>query len=144
MAVQLPYQAVIQPVRMLSIVHLLKFVSVLDDKSNFFSLLRLKRRCCASLLLVFRPTIVVCSANLMIEFEACMATQSWVNREYRRVLRTHTCGAPVLRISGLEMLFPTFTTWGRPFRKSRTQLHRDLVENQGLEIIDEFGGYYGV
>ena len=23
------------------------------------------------------------SANLMIELEACMATQSWVNREYR-------------------------------------------------------------
>ena len=32
--------------------------------------------------------------------------------------------APVLRISGVEMLFPTFTTWGWPVRKSRTQLHR--------------------
>ena len=28
------------------------------------------------------------------------------------------------KISGLEMLFPTLTTWGRPARKSRTQLHR--------------------
>jgi hypothetical protein len=35
-----------------------------------------------------------------------------LNREYRRGLRTHPCGALVLRISGVEMLFPTFTTWG--------------------------------
>ena len=28
----------------------------------------------------------------MIELEACMATQSWVNMEYRRGLRTHPCG----------------------------------------------------
>ena len=39
-AVQLPYQVVIQPDRMLSIVLLEKFVSVLDDKPNFFSLLK--------------------------------------------------------------------------------------------------------
>ena len=32
---------------MLSIVHLLKLVRVLGDKLNFFSLLRLKRCCCA-------------------------------------------------------------------------------------------------
>ena len=44
-----------------------------------------------------------------------MAMQSWVNREYRRVLSTHPYGAPVFRIS---------TTWGRPIRKSRTQAHR--------------------
>ena len=46
-AEQLPYLAVIQPDRMLSIVHLYKFVSVFGDKSNFFSLLRLKRHYCA-------------------------------------------------------------------------------------------------
>ena len=73
--------------------------------------------------MVIKPTTVVSSANL-IELEACMATQSWVNREYRRGLRTHPCGAPVLRISGVEMLFPNLTTWGWPVRKSRTQLHR--------------------
>jgi hypothetical protein len=39
----------------------------------------------------------------MIELEA------WVNKEYRRVLSTHPCGAPVLRVSEVEM-FPTFTT----------------------------------
>ena len=49
----------------------------------------------------------------MIELEVCGATQSWVNREYRRWLSTHPCGAPVLRISEVEVLFPTFTPWGR-------------------------------
>ena len=43
LAVQLPYQAVIQPDRMFSIVHLINVVRVLGDKPNFFSLLRLKR-----------------------------------------------------------------------------------------------------
>ena len=60
----------------------------------------------------------------MIELEACVAMQSWVNREYRRGLRKHPCGAPVLGISGVEMLLPTLTTWRRPVRKSSTQLHR--------------------
>ena len=64
------------------------------------------------------------SANLMIELEVCMARQSWVNREYRRGLRMHPCGAPGGRSSGVEMLVPTLTTWGRPIRKSSTQLHR--------------------
>jgi hypothetical protein len=31
-----------------------------------------------------RPTTAVLSANLMIELEMCVATQSWVNRVYRR------------------------------------------------------------
>ena len=60
------------------------------------------------------------SVNLM-EL-VCLATQSWVNREYRRGLSTHPCVAPVLRMSEVEVLFPTFTTWGRSVRKSRTQL----------------------
>ena len=34
-------------------------------------------------MLPFRPITVVSSANLMIELEVCMATQSWVNRENR-------------------------------------------------------------
>jgi hypothetical protein len=49
----------------------------------------------------------------MIEVEVCKATQSWVNREYRRRLSTHPCGAPVLRIREVEMLFHTFTIWGQ-------------------------------
>ena len=39
------------------------------------------------------------SSNLMMVLESCLAMQSWVNREYRRGLSTHPCGAPVLRIS---------------------------------------------
>ena len=73
-----------------------------------------------------------------------MATQSWVNREYRRGLSTHPCGAPVLRISEVEVLFPTFTTWRQPVRKSRTQLHRAEFQTQGTKLNDELGGYYGV
>ena len=67
--------------------------------------------------------MVVSSANLMIELETYVATGSRVNREYRRGLNTHPCGAPVLRINEVEV-FSTFTTLGRPVRKSRTQLHR--------------------
>ena len=77
-----------------------------------------------SLLLLLKPTTVVSSLNLMIELEACMATQSWVNREYRRGLSTHPCEALVLRISKVEMLFPTYTIWGWPVGKFRTQSHR--------------------
>ena len=62
------------------------------------------------------PTAVMLSANWMIELEACLATQSWVNREYRRGLSTHPCGTPVFRISEVEELFPTFITWGGPSR----------------------------
>ena len=80
----------------------------------------------------------------MIELEACMATQSWVNREYRRGLRTPPCGAPVLKISGVETLFPTLTTWGRPVQEVRHPAAQGGVETQGLELNDKFGGYYGV
>jgi hypothetical protein len=54
--------------------------------------------------------MVVSSANLIFELEVCVATQSWVNREYRRGLYKHPFGAPVLRNSEVEVLFPTFTT----------------------------------
>jgi hypothetical protein len=60
----------------------------------------------------------------MIELEECMATQSWVNREYRRGLIMHPCGAPVLRISGGGDVVSYLHHLGWPVRKSRTQLHR--------------------
>jgi hypothetical protein len=66
-----------------------------------------------------------------------------VNREDRRGLRMHPCGAPVLRISGVEMLFPTFATWGRR-QEVQGPVAQGGVESQGLKINDEFGGYYGV
>ena len=71
----------------------------------------------------------------MIELEECMAMQSWVNREYRRGLSKHPCGAPVLRISGVEMLLPV---------KVQDPVAQGRVETQGLELDDEFGGYWGV
>ena len=82
------------------------------------------------------------SANLMIELEACVATQSWVNRDYRG-LSMQPCGAPVLRSSEVEVLFPISTTWVRPVRKSRNQLHR-VGFRPRASLNDELGGYYGV
>ena len=76
----------------------------------------------------------------MIELEACMATQSWGNREYRRGLSTQSCGAPVLRVSEVEMLFPTFTTWGRHGRKSRTQLHRAVFRPRASSLMMSLEG----
>jgi hypothetical protein len=48
----------------------------------------------------------------MMALELCEATQSWEYREYRRGLRTHPGGTPVLRIIVKEVMFPNFTTWG--------------------------------
>ena len=76
----------------------------------------------------------------MIELEACLATQSWVNREYRRGLSTHPCGAPVLRISKVEVLLPTFTTWGRTDRKSRTQLQRAALRLRASSLMMSLEG----
>jgi hypothetical protein len=61
----------------------------------------------------------------MMELELCEAAQLWVYREYRKGLRMHSCGAPVLRISEEEVMLPTFTTWGQPVKESRTQLRRE-------------------
>ena len=70
----------------------------------------------------------------MIELEACVATESWVNREYRRGLSTHPCGAPVLRISEAEVLFPTFTTWGVARQEVQDPVAHCGVQTQGLEL----------
>jgi hypothetical protein len=43
----------------------------------------------------------------MIKLETCVVKQSWVNMEYRR-------GLSMLRISVVEILLATLTTWGRP------------------------------
>jgi hypothetical protein len=96
-----------------------------------------------SSLLVVRPTTVVSSANL-IKLESCLAMQSCVNREYWRGLSTHPCGAPILRISVAEVLLPSFTTWGRPVRKSRTQFYWAGSSPGAPEVIDDLGGHYGV
>jgi hypothetical protein len=84
------------------------------------------------------------SAHWMIELEACMATQSWMNREYRRELSTHPCGAPVLRVSEVELLLPTFTTWGGAVRMSRTQLHRVGLRPRDSSLVMIFEGSMGL
>ena len=66
----------------------------------------------------------------MTELELYMVTQSWVNREYRRGMSMHPCGAPVLRITEVEMMFPTIAQGG--------------VETHALKLNDKLGGYYGV
>ena len=73
-----------------------------------------------------------------------MATQSWVNREYRRGLRTHPCGAPVLRVSKVGMFFPTFPTWGAARQKVPDCITQGGVETLGLQHDDELGRYYVV
>ncbi len=65
-----------------------------------------------------------CVVTMMLEL--CVAAQSCVYSEYRSGLRTQPWGAPVLRVSGDEVLLPILTTWLLPVRKSRIQLHRDL------------------
>ena len=70
-------------------------------------------------------------ANLIIELEACMATQSLLNWEYRRGLSMHPCGAPVLRINIEEVLFPTFTM---------TQLHRAGFRHRAPSLIMSLEG----
>ena len=87
-----------------------------------------------------QATTVVFSANLIIDLEVCGATQSLVNREYRRGLCTHPCGAPVLRISEVEVLFPTFPTYGRPVRQSRIQLHRAGSRPRASSLIMSLEG----
>ena len=56
----------------------------------------------------------------------------------------HPCGAPVLSISEVEMLFPIFTTWRRPDQKVQDPNAQGGVETQGLKLNDELEGYYGV
>ena len=81
-----------------------------------------------SSLLVIRPNTVVSSVNLVIELETCETIQSWVNREYRKGLSTYPCWAPMLRISVVEVLLPTFSTWGRPARKSGGLIYQYCVK----------------
>jgi hypothetical protein len=78
----------------------------------------------------------------MIELEARLATQSWVNRDYRRGLSTHPCGAPVLRISG--GVFSYVHHLGVARQEGQYPFAQGGVHTQGLELKDELGGYYGV
>ena len=50
----------------------------------------------------------------------------------------------MLRISEVEMLFPTFTTWGAVRQEVQDPVAQGGVQTQGLELNDELGGCYGV
>ena len=91
-------------------------------------------------MLVIKPT-VVSSANLMIELEACIATQSWVNREYRRGLSMHPCGAPVLRVREEVVFYLHYL--GAARQEVQDPIAQGGVETQGLQL-DELGVSYGV
>lgn len=47
---------------------------------------------------------------------------------------------PVLRISVEEVMLSTFTTWGRPFRKSRIQLHREEFSPRAMSFVVSLEG----
>jgi hypothetical protein len=81
----------------------------------------------------------------MIELETCVATQSWVNREYRRRLSTHPCGAPVLRINLAKVLLTTFTPsyLGLTRQELQDPVTQGGVQTQGSDLSDELGGLYG-
>jgi hypothetical protein len=79
---------------------------------------------------VTRPTTVVSSAVL----ESCVATQSWVNREYQR---GHT---PVLRVSVVEVMLPALTTCRQPVRKSSIQLQREVFSPRVLSVVTSLDG----
>jgi hypothetical protein len=46
----------------------------------------------------------------------------------------------VLRIREVEVLFPTFITWGRPIGKSRTQGHRAGFRTRALTLMMSLEG----
>ena len=72
-----------------------------------------------STLIEIRPTMVVSSANLKIELEGNLATQSWLYQECSRGLGTQPCGAPVLRMIVEEVLLSILTDcvlWVGKFR----------------------------
>ena len=45
-----------------------------------------------------------------------------------------------MRISVVDVLLPTLTTWGRPIRKSRIQLQREVVSPRVLSLVVSFEG----
>ena len=47
---------------------------------------------------------------------------------------------PVLRISMADVLLPTLTTWGRPVRKSRFQLQREVFSPRVVTLVMSFVG----
>jgi hypothetical protein len=52
----------------------------------------------------------------------------------------HPCGAPVLRISEVEVLFPTFTTWGAAHQEVQDPVAQDLIAPSGeADVLMDVG-----
>ncbi len=83
-----------------------------------------------------RPTTDVSSANLMMWLELNLAVQSWVSSVKSSGLSTQPCGAPVLSVVVLEVLWPTRTDWGLPVKKSRIQLQREFSTPKSTPVLD--------
>ena len=75
----------------------------------------------------------------MIEMNACVATQSWVNREYRSGLSTHSCVAPVLRIN---VVVSCLHYLGMDRQEVQDPVAQGGIQTQGPNLNDELGGYY--
>ena len=72
-----------------------------------------------------------------------MAMQSWVNREYRRGLRTPLWGPFVENQRGGDVV--TYLHYlGADRQRVQDSVAQGGIETQGLKINVEFGGYYGV
>ena len=49
-----------------------------------------------------------------------------------------------MRISVADVLLPTLTTWGRPVRKSRIQVQREVFTSRVLRLVMSFVGTMGL
>ncbi len=75
----------------------------------------------------------------MMWLELNLAVQSWVSSVKSSVLSTQPCGAPVLSVVVLEVLWPTRTDCGLPVKKSRIQLQRELLRPSRLNLLMSWG-----
>jgi hypothetical protein len=65
-----------------------------------------------------------------------MATQEWVNREYRRGLSTHPYGSPVLRIERNGGVVSYLHHLGEARQEVQYPVAQGGVQTQGLKLKD--------
>jgi hypothetical protein len=74
----------------------------------------------------------------MIELEACMATQSWVNREYAPLW------GPSVEDQRSGDAISYFHQLGATRQEVQDPVAQGGVQTQGLKLNDDLRGYYGV
>jgi hypothetical protein len=85
-------------------------------------------------------TTIVPSANLMMVLELCEATQSWVNREYRRTKHAPLRGPLVEGQCGRCVVgYPQYLGVS-PIRESRIQLQREVFSPRVLSLVMSLDG----